>query len=157
MDIVIREALDEDSPAVAALIEPIFAEYDGVLFIPSEMPELDAIASAFQRDGGVFLVALHDSAVVGCVGYTPAAEGIELKKLYVAKSERRHGLGAMLTERVEQAARERNAAFVELWSDAKFTAAHRFYERRGYERDGRTRELHDESGTVEYYFRRGLK
>jgi putative acetyltransferase len=57
---------------------------------------------------------------------------------------------------VERAAREQGAGYVDLWSDVKFETAHRFYERRGYSRDGRTRELDDESDTVEYHFRREL-
>ena len=83
--------------------------------------------------------------------------GVELKKLYVARDERRHKLGHRLTCRVEEAARARGKAFVELWSDVKFDAAHRFYEARGYQRDGRTRELGDASDTVEYYFRLDLQ
>ena len=156
--ITIRDARDDDSQALCRLIADIFAEYDGVLFILDEMPELRAVASAFDRAGGAFWCAERQGDVVGCVGYSPSREGngIELKKLYVHRAVRRSGLGARLVERVEQAARERGAAFVELWSDVEFETAHRFYERRGYERDGRTRELHDESNTVEYYFRKEL-
>jgi putative acetyltransferase len=74
----------------------------------------------------------------------------------VARSERTHGLDERLLSLVEQAAAQRGARFIELWSDVKFETAHRFYARRGYERDGRTRELGDASATVEYYFRRSL-
>lgn len=158
-EILIRDGRDEDSEAICALIEAIFAEYEGVLFILSEMPELRRIASAFAEDGGAFWVAERDGTIVGCVGWAPAKSAdaaVELKKLYVAAQERRGGLGGRLLARVEDAARRRGAAFVELWSDVKFETAHRFYERRGYHRDGRTRELGDESDTVEHYFRRRL-
>ena len=37
---------------------------------------------------------------------------------------------------------------------AKFVAAHRFYEKRGYRRGEHTRFLHDLSHTEEYYFER---
>lgn len=156
--IEIRAARDADSDALCTLIASIFAEYEGVLFILDEMPELREIATAFQKAGGQFWVAERDGEIVGCVGYSPTngGEGIELKKLYMHGDLRRHGLGARLVERVEEAARESGAAFVDLWSDVKFETAHRFYERRGYRRDGRTRELHDESDTVEYYFRKDL-
>jgi putative acetyltransferase len=154
----IRAARDDDRDALMALIEPIFGEYEGVLFVREEMPELEQIASVFARAGGAFWCAERRGAVVGSVGFTPAVSGagVELKKLYVARSEREHGLGARLLAQVEDAARARGADFVELWSDVRFVAAHRFYERRGYRRDGRTRELGDASDSVEYHFRREL-
>jgi len=154
--IELRPATDADSEALCTLIAAIFDEYEGVLFILDEMPELRAIATAFSDSGGQFWCAVdRGETIVGCIGYVPAKEGngLELKKLYVRRDLRRLGLGARLVARVEQTARERGCDFVELWSDVKFETAHRFYERRGYVRDGRTRELHDESDTVEYHFR----
>jgi putative acetyltransferase len=154
----IRAARDSDEAGLIALIGPIFAEYDNCVFdVDREIPELRRIASAFAEWGGEFWVAEREGTVVGCVGWAPAqdAGGIELKKLYVAKSERESGLGAALLERVLEAARRVEARFVDLWSDTKFETAHRFYERRGFARGG-TRELRDLSDTVEWYFRRDL-
>lgn len=156
MSAVLRDARDEDGQALVALIEPIFAEYDGVLFILDEMPELMHIASTFGAEGGGFWVAERDGVVVGCVGWVPHGDGVELKKLYVAKTEREQGLGRTLVERVEEAAARYGAAFVELWSDSMFLPAHRFYAKRGYVRDGRQRELDDASETIEFYFRKDL-
>jgi len=150
----IRDARDEDGAALCTLIEPIFAEYKGVLFIQHEMPELMHIATTFVEAGGAFWVAERDDEVVGCVGWVPHGEGVELKKLYVARNERERGLGRRLVERVETAAKARGATYVELWSDSKFLPAHRFYTRRGYARDGRSRDLDDESATTELYFRK---
>jgi len=169
-EVVIRAGRDEDGEQLCALIAPIFAEYDGVIFDLEEMPELGHIATAFARDCGAFWSAFRGQQLVGCVGWTPAKlsagapkpaqieapRGVELKKLYVALSERGRGLGGVLCERVEEAARAQSASFVDLWSDVKFDTAHRFYERRGYQRDGRTRALGDRSNTVEYYFRKML-
>jgi putative acetyltransferase len=155
-DVRIVPARDEHAQGLIALIEPIFHEYEGVLFVLEEMPELERIATAFASGGGEFWCAFRSEALVGSVGYVPMGQGLELKKLYVAATERGHGLGARLLSLVEEAARRRGASFVELWSDVKFETAHRFYERRGYRRDGRTRELGDASDTVEYYFRREL-
>jgi putative acetyltransferase len=92
------------------------------------------------------------------VGLSPAAEpaGIELRKLYVARSERRSGLGARLVAAVERAAGARGARFIELWSDVKFVPAHRFYERHGYVPGTQTRRLGDLSDTVERHFRKAL-
>ncbi len=82
--------------------------------------------------------------------------GVEHKRLYVHACARKHGLGGQLHNRVEARARERGARFIDLWSDTRFATAHAFYERRGYQRGATTRELHDKSFTVEFYFRKDL-
>lgn len=155
----IRDARDSDETGLIELIGSIFAEYPNcVLAVDEEIPELRHIATSFAGWKGHFWVAERDGRIVGCIGFTPAHEpgGIELKKLYVAASERQTGLGSRLTDRVVEAARARGARFIDLWSDTKFETAHHFYEHRGFKRNGVTRELHDLSDTVEYYFRRDL-
>ena len=152
----LRDARDDDAPRLIELIGAIWDEYPGcVMDVDGEVPELWRIASAHAELGGEFWVAEREARIVGCVGWVPAGEcGVELRKLYVAASARRTGLGAALCERVERAAG--GADFVELWSDTRFEDAHRLYERRGYRRGPHTRELHDLSSTVEYYYRLDL-
>jgi putative acetyltransferase len=161
----IRDGEDADSAAVIALIGAVFDEYPGcVLAVDEEMPELRGPASAFAARGGRFWVAeegddpeprMSNRQVIGCVGLRPSADGagVELCKLYVARAARRRGLGGALCGLVEAEAQARGAAFVELWTDTRFTDAHRLYERRGYARGPATRDLHDLSHTVEYFYR----
>ena len=149
----LRDGDDADSAAVIALIGAVFAEYPGIVFdVDGEMPELRAPASAFLSRGGRFWVAEDGGALIGCVGVRPAAGGVELCKLYVARAARRRGLGGALCGLVEREARARGAALVELWTDTRFEDAHRLYERRGYARLPETRALHDLSDTVEYHY-----
>ena len=119
---------------------------------------LRAIASNHAEQGGRFWVAESSGHVVGCAGLMPGAQGavIEMKKLYVAKDARSNGLGARLCSLVEAEAMSRGVATVELWSDTRFKDAHRLYERRGYARGPKTRDLHDASKSVEYYYRKAL-
>jgi putative acetyltransferase len=155
----IRDARDSDEAGLIELVGSVFAEYPNcVLAVDEEIPELRHIATSFAEWNGRFWIAERQGRVVGCVGLTPAHDpgGIELKKLYVSASERKSGLGSRLTDLVVAEARARGARFIDLWSDTKFETAHRFYENRGFERNGVTRELFDLSETVEYYFRREL-
>ena len=159
MAATIRDARNSDEAGLIELIGSVFAEYPNcVLAVDEEIPELRHIATSFAEWNGRFWVAERQGRIVGCVGLTPAHDprGIELKKLYVAASERQSGLGGKLTELVVAEARARGARFIELWSDTKFETAHSFYEHRDFKRNGVTRELHDLSDTVEYYFRREL-
>lgn len=159
LPISIRAARDDDADGLIALITGVFAEYPGcVMDVDGELPELRRIASWFAEHQGEFFVAERDGVVVGCIGWSPASDpsGIELKKLYVHASAREHGLGGKLVTLVEERARERGARFIDLWSDTRFTTAHAFYARRGWVRGPTTRELHDKSFTVEYYFEKPL-
>lgn len=153
----IREARDEDAERLIELIEACYSEYDGcVLHVDEETPELRHIATAHQQQGGRFWVAEHDGELVGSAGLVAGKNGVvEMKKLYVAKDARKIGLGARLCSLVEVEAMSRGAEAIELWSDTRFVDAHRLYERRGYER-GKTRELHDASKSVEYFYRKDL-
>ena len=158
MNVKIRDARDDDSDGLIRLIGDCFAEYPGcVLDVEGEAPELISPATWHKEAGGRLWVAEGDGTIVGCVAILPEAErSAELKKLYVSSELRRLGLGARLCGLVEAEARSRDATTVMLWSDTRFEDAHRLYEGRGYERGPDTRELHDASKSVEYYFRKSL-
>jgi putative acetyltransferase len=159
-DVVVRAARDEDAEGLIRLVGACFAEYPNcVLDVDGEIPELRAIATWVAGLGGRFWIAERGGVVAGSAGVTAAAEpgGAELRKLYVAADARRRGLGAQLCGLVEEEARRRAAAFIDLWSDTRFLDAHRLYHRLGYERTGETRELHDLSASVEYRFRKALR
>jgi putative acetyltransferase len=155
----IRHARDDDARQLIELISSCFAEYPGcVLDVDREEPELRRIASAYTARGGLFWVATREDRLVGSVGLVPAESPtiMELRKLYVARSERRSGLGSKLCVLVEEEARSRGAVALQLWSDTRFADAHRLYERLGYGRGSETRELHDLSQSVEFYFSKAL-
>jgi putative acetyltransferase len=155
--VVVRDARNDDSEQLIALIASVFAEYPGcVLDVDAEEPQLRRPASAFTEWGGRLWVADSGAGLVGCVGFTDDGRVAHLKHLYVAARARRQGLGSRLTELAETAIRARGHSQVELWTDTRFTDAHRMYERLGYVRGPRTRELHDLSQTVEYHYRKNL-
>ncbi len=153
----IREARDPDAAGLIALIGACFAEYPGcVLDVDGELPELRRIRTAFLAAGGEFWVVEDEGGeIVGSVGWVPAGGEVELRKLYVSKRARRLGLGSELCERVERSARAHEARRVFLWSDTRFADAHRLYRDRAY-LQGATRELHDRSQSIEYYFEKSL-
>jgi len=156
---VIRPARDDDAEGLIALIDGCFREYPGcVTDVDGEMPELYAIARYAQRRRGRFWVAERNGTVVGSVGAVPAAAagGMELLKLYVDAGERGAGLGRVLVGLVEEEALIRGGRYVELWTDTRFTNAHRLYQLLGYVRAPETRTLNDKSNSVEYRYRKTL-
>jgi len=153
----IREADDSDSEELIRLIGGVFAEYPGcVLDVDGEMPQLRRPASAFTAWGGRLWVAERGDRIEGCGGLSVRDGVAELKHLYVASSARGRGLGTRLCELVEEEARRLGHDRIELWTDTRFKDAHRLYERRGYTRGPHTRELHDLSASVEFYYQKSL-
>ena len=149
----IRPARDADSAAVIALIARVYGEYPGcILDVDREEPALRAPASSFDR----FWVVEEGQHVVGCVGCALGKGVAELKKLYLDAPMRGRGLGRDLIALVEETARASGAERIELWSDTRFKTAHAVYERCGYRKTGRTRDLHDLSNSTEFHFEKDL-
>lgn len=155
----VRPARDDDADGLVALIGAVFAEYEGCVI---DLDDLDADLLAWRshleaRGGDGWVVVDEGGLLVACVGVTPTGPGrAELKRLYVRADARGRGLGAALVTQVEAWARDHGAHEVVLWSDTRFLDAHRLYERRGYRRTGRSRDLHDPSDTTEDQFLRVL-
>lgn len=162
-DFLIRPATNADGDAIAALIEAAFSEYDGCIFDrAAEFPELDAVATHFAGCGGIIWVAQSGPDVIGSLAVAPSANedapagAMELFKVYVARAARRRGVARILFEHAFAHAEAAGAPEIRLWTDTRFTDAHRFYERCGFQRQPGARELHDLSDTWEYPYRLAL-
>ena len=155
----IRGVVDADADQVIDLVRCCYAEFEGVVFdLDGELPELRALATWAESRDGMFWVAEIDDEIIGSIALVPAAEpgGVELQRLYVRSTIRGGGIGTRLCGLVETQAREQGATFIHLWSDTRFEAAHRLYERLGYIRGPETRDLNDKSNSTEYYYRKAL-
>lgn len=157
----LRPATDADADALIDLIGAVYAEYPGcVMDLPGVDADLPRWASALAAAGGRGWVLPDDEGLAACVGFAPhdvdGSPGGELKRLYVAAPHRGRGLGAALVGHVEAAIAADGGVVVELWSDHRFTDAHRLYERLGYARTGESRHLGDPSDTTEFRFVRRL-
>jgi putative acetyltransferase len=150
-----RPATNEDANAICRLVEACFLEYEGcVIDVEGEERDLQTPADSFDR----FWVMEKDGRIVGTVACADKGRGVvELKRMYLAKHLRGSGRADTLLALVEDRARELGATRIEMWSDTRFTRAHGFYARAGYEMTGRTRELNDISNTTEYHLEKTLE
>ncbi|MGW6689270.1 GNAT family N-acetyltransferase [Streptomyces sp. NPDC054961] len=87
------------------------------------------------------LVLEEDGTVLGCLQltYIPGLgqggrDRVLVEAVRIRADRRGGGLGAELMERAVQRARERDCGLVQLTSDKRRDAAHRFYERLGFAR-----------------------
>lgn len=152
----IRPSDKQDVPQIIKLIGDIWAEYGCIFNTDIEEQYLLAPDEYFHEQGGEFWVVETDGRIVATVGILiHDMQTAELKSLYVLKDQRRSGLGERLTKMAMNFARERGVSEMILWSDTRFTKAHRLYERIGFVQTGQ-RELDDINKSVEYGFRISL-
>ncbi|MBX9750711.1 MAG: GNAT family N-acetyltransferase [Roseococcus sp.] len=148
----LRAGRDDDAPAFIRLIGDAWAEFPGVIFdVDGELPELRALASYFDKLGGRLWLAEDGN---GMVATRPLREdqAWEIGRMYVAKSARGTGLAQQLLATAEAHARAEGAARMVLWTDTRFEAAHAFYEKAGYVRQGAIRILDDLSKSLEFRY-----
>jgi GNAT superfamily N-acetyltransferase len=101
--------------------------------------EVAAAMSAEPSDdlrppGGLLLLARHDGGVAGCAGLRLLPGGIaELTRMFVLPHARRRGIGQLLVEAVETAAREHQVSTLRLDTSDHLTEARHLYARNGYQ------------------------
>jgi putative acetyltransferase len=151
----VRPTVPEDTPGILALIGEVYREYDCVLDAEGEERHLLEPGPYFRASGGEFWVVEDEGEVRATVAVTLHEDAGELKSLYVHPDLRRQGWGRRLTELAIEYARSRGRGRMILWSDTRFTSAHRLYRGMGFRETG-VRELHDSNNSVEYGFEREL-
>jgi putative acetyltransferase len=157
-DLILRRAEDGDAQDLFGLLSLCFAEYPGCFVDPhDDLPDLRAPGSSFRQDNAVFWVSEDERGrVCACLAVDfPEAGTAEIHRLYVRPDQRGKGLGGSLVRRAEHHARLHGAGRIVLWSDTRFTNAHRLYQRLGYTMTGE-RDLGDISNSMEYGFVKDL-
>jgi len=150
--ITLRPGSDQDAETYIRLIGDAWAEFPGVVFdVDGELPELRALASHFTAMGGAVWLAESGQ---GMIAARPLREdgAWEIGRMYVAKSARGTGLAQHLLATAEAHARAAGAERMVLWTDTRFEAAHAFYEKAGYVRQGAIRILDDLSKSLEFRY-----
>jgi GNAT superfamily N-acetyltransferase len=127
----IRNAVVDDAPALAALL----AELDFPASAEAIAERLDRMLAA----GEPILVAVRSDAVLGLltthvttVLHRPTPVG-RITALIVTERARGQGIGRALIMAAERMFAARGCALVEVTSNRKWTEAHKFYERLGYQ------------------------
>jgi N-acetylglutamate synthase-like GNAT family acetyltransferase len=131
----IRTWTPADRDDVIALILGIQRDELGVQITAADQPDLADVAGFYQAGGGEFWVARHDGSVVGTIAAIDIGGGmVALRKLFVARELRGGtGLAAFLMDTLVVWANDRGVRTIYLGTTAVMSAAHRFYEKHGYE------------------------
>lgn len=148
----LRPGSDADAETYIRLIGAAWGEYPGIVFdVDAELPELRALATHFAEKGGRLWLEAEGR---GMIATRPLREdqAFEICRLYVDRSARGTGLAQALLGAAEAHARAEGAERLVLWTDTRFEAAHAFYEKAGYVRQGAIRILDDLSKSLEFRY-----
>jgi GNAT superfamily N-acetyltransferase len=131
INISLRKAEIGDIKQIKAILFSSLKEYEISLADNYSVSDIDSIADR-NRHEQVFVLDRSDS-VIGFVVLRPiAADCIELKRLYLAASERGRGLGKCLLSYAINFAQRKNFKFIRLETTSKFKEAIRLYKRNGF-------------------------
>lgn len=153
--VILRPGRDDDAEGFIRLIGDCWSEYPGcIMDVDGEVPELRALATYFATAGGALWAAEQDGRVIGMAATRPMGQdaAFEICKVYVAQEARGSGLAHDLLDAAEAHARAAGAERLVLWTDTRFETAHRFYEKRGFVRQGAIRILDDLSKSLEFRY-----
>lgn len=127
---------DSDQRGVLNVILPIQQGEFGIPVTEADQPDLADIAAFYQSGTGGFWVARAHDEVVGTVGLKDiGSRQAALRKMFVASPFRGRELGVAgkLLDALLAHARTQDIVEIFLGTTDKFLAAHRFYEKQGFE------------------------
>jgi N-acetylglutamate synthase-like GNAT family acetyltransferase len=136
MDIIIRDATPADIKGIADVIVPIQQLEYGIDITYEQQPDLVDIPGYYQTGAGGFWVAVADGTVVGTISLKDiGSREAALRKMFVQENFRGkpYGVAGKLLQHLLNHARERNLKTIYLGTTPKFLAAHKFYEKNGFD------------------------
>ena len=133
--LAIRPFRPGDEDAVIGVILPIQREEFGVAITAADQPDLADIEAWYQTGAGQFWLAELDGQTVGTIAVRDIGEGaLALRKMFVKPAARGPvGAAQALLDTALTHARNIGVQAVWLGTTDAFKAAHRFYEKNGFE------------------------
>ncbi len=156
----LRPAVAADQPGIIDLINRVYQEYGDRICLEQADGDLLDLQATYWDPGGEFVVLERDGTIVGTHAILPLVDQencCTFRRLYLDESLRGQQWGEHLMQWALERARDKGYERVEFWSDTRFTRAHRFFHRLGFQRDDQVREMTDGwEDYQEYFFYRRL-
>lgn len=136
--ISVRLITPEDNTSLASIIRKSLEEFGaakaGTVYFDETT---DHLSEVFTIKGSAYFVLLQNDEVVGGAGIYPTAnlpeDTCELVKLYIAPKARGLGLGKLLMQKCEAAARSEGYQYIYLETMPELNIAVPLYEKMGYQ------------------------
>ncbi len=136
---ILQDFSAQFTEAVVALILPIQQVEFGVKITLADQPDLLAIPEIYQKGNGGFWLAFEAETqdLAGTIALLDIGnQQLMLKKMFVRQAFRGsgQGVGQLLLNRAVEHSISKNAADIFLGTTAFMAAAHRFYEKNGFQK-----------------------
>ena len=132
-EVTFRRATSADLPAVHAVVAAALGEYGLHLLLDSSDVDLTSVERHYDERGGrLEIIEGAAGEPLGILGWRPAGEVMELKKLYLTRAARGRGIGRLAVERAVGFARAAGSRVVVLETSARLSEANRLYTRLGF-------------------------
>lgn len=121
---------------VKDLIVPIQREEFGIPITYADQTDLHDVTGFYRKGAGEFWVAEVDGSVIGSIALIDIDNGQSvLRKMFVRQEYRgrEHGVAKKLLQHLITHAEEANLKEIFLGTTSSFLAAHRFYEKAGFD------------------------
>lgn len=133
MAVRIEEFSDEYAGPANRLVIEILTHEFGFTEAAAPQPDLLDIGKHYGAGSSRFWVALEGAELVGTVGFVDLGNGLGLlRKMFVDQRHRGSGTAQLLLDVLLSWARTHRFTQIYLGTNAKFQAAHRFYEKHGF-------------------------
>jgi putative acetyltransferase len=130
-NILIRVANWDDVGQMKEILFSSLNEYEIALPDNYATTDIDSICEKIENVPNFVLV--RDDTVIGFLILKPHGEDlIQLKRLYLAATERGHGLGELLLKHAFEFARKHNFQYIRLETTSKFKEAVSLYKKHGF-------------------------
>ena len=139
-DVVIQEYVINHQEELIQMILTIQQREFSIAITRDDQPDLTSIPQYYQQGIGNFWVALHGTTVVGSVGLIDIGnQQVALRKMFVNAQFRgpQYAVAKSLLAVVLEWATQKGIQTIFLGTTDKFLAAHRFYEKQGFEKVAR--------------------
>ncbi|UNL86905.1 GNAT family N-acetyltransferase [Priestia koreensis] len=133
---IVKEYSCEYQDQVVELILTIQQTEYNIPITKDDQPDLMAIEDFYQTGNGNFWVAVYNDKVIGTISLLDIGNHqVALRKMFVAKDYRGNAFNTarMLLNHALCWAKEKSVKEVYLGTTPQFLAAHRFYEKNGFE------------------------
>ena len=153
----LRLATNDDCEGIISLVDGVLIEYgDRICLDPGgSEADLKDVETGYRQQGGEFWVLEADGKIIGCHATRPDKQDSQVctfKRLYLDNGFRGTSCGHVLMQVTIEWAKNANFDRVEFWSDTRFERAHRFFEKFGFQKNGKTRHMTDSAVPYSEYF-----
>lgn len=158
-----RFATEQDQAAIIELIDSVYREYgDQVCLTGADQDLLDIKTAYFDQGGAFWVMEDADRQIVGTHAAKPLTETdrkaslgqqvCTFRRLYLRPRLRGTQRGADLMELTFAWARQNHFQQVQFWSDSRFTRAHQFFSKLGFQQSDQIRQMDDGLTPYQEYF-----